>query len=117
MNDITVDATTLTVEPRGTDRWWSLRRRIVIPLSHVRGATFDPSADQEPKGLKVGGLTLPGKWAGTFRKDGESTFWNVSKKSGATIAVELRDEKFRRLMLTVGQPRELVDRINAAIRV
>lgn len=116
MNDITLDRTTLTVAPRGADRWWSLRRHIVVPLSHVRGATFDPGADHEPGGLRMGGLALPGKWAGTFRRDGEKTFWNVSR-SGSTIVVELRDEKFRRMMLTVDEPRELVDRINASIRV
>jgi hypothetical protein len=27
---------------QGMDRFWSLRRRIAVPLSHVRGATADP---------------------------------------------------------------------------
>ena len=69
--------TMLVVEPQGLDKLWSFTRKLEIPLSHVRGATFDPGANQEPKRLRASGLAIPGKWAGTFNKDGDKSFWNV----------------------------------------
>lgn len=84
-------------------------------LSHVRGAAFDPGANHEPKGLRAPGLAIPGKWAGTFHRDGEKAFWNVSAQ-GATVVIELEDEHFDRLFLTVNDPRVLVDRINSAMQ-
>ena len=71
---VTVTPTELIVEPRGLDKLWSFRRRIVVPLSHVRGATHDPGMKHEPRGLRAPGLGLPSKLAGTFRRDGERHF-------------------------------------------
>ena len=115
MNIVTVTATSLVVEPKGLDKLWSLTRRLEIPLEHVRGATFDPGATHEPKGLRAPGLAIPGKWAGTFYRDGEKSFWNVSAP-GETIVIELTDEKFDRLVLTVEQPRSVVDTVNASLQ-
>ena len=115
MNTVTVTDSTLGVEPRGLDKLWSFTRRLDIPLRHVRGATVDHGVTSEPKGLRGPGLGLPGKWAGTFTRDGERTFWNVSDPSH-TIVVELLDEHYVRLVLTVQDPRSAVDAINAAIQ-
>jgi hypothetical protein len=113
---VTITDGRLVVEPEGWDRVWSLRRRIDMPLEHVRGATYDPEAKHSSKGLKIG-MRLPGqKWAGTFIRDGERTFWNASASQGV-VEVELIDEGFARLYLGVGieKARGLVDEINAAI--
>jgi hypothetical protein len=115
MNTVTLTESALTVEPRGLDKLWSFTRRLEIPLAHVRGATFDPGANDEPKGLRAPGLAVPGKWAGTFSRDGDRSFWNVSAP-GATIVIELADEHYTRLVLTTADPRGTVDGINAAIQ-
>ncbi|MDQ6934784.1 MAG: hypothetical protein M3130_05790 [Actinomycetota bacterium] len=115
MNTISLTHDLLTVEPAGLDKLWSLRRRLQVPLAHVRGATFDPGANHEHKGFRGPGLHLPNKIAGTFRRDGESAFWNVSGR-GRTIEVELADERLARLYLTVADPRGAVDQINTAVR-
>jgi hypothetical protein len=114
MNNVTISTGTLTVEPVGLDKVWSFTNRLDIPLAHVRGATFDPGANDEPKGIRAPGLGMPGKWAGTFYKDGETTFWNVSGPA-KTIVIELDGEHFGRLILTVDEPRAVVDEINSAI--
>ncbi|GAA2018392.1 hypothetical protein JL107_14795 [Nakamurella flavida] len=114
MNTVTVSDTTLRVEPRGLDKIWSFTRCLDIPLDHVRGATFDPGANAEPKGIRRPGLAVPGKWAGTFVHDGERSFWNVSTP-GDTVVITLAGERFEQLVLTVADPRALVDRINAAV--
>jgi len=115
MNTIPVTDSVLTVEPRGLDKLWSFTRRLEISLAHVRGATFDPGANNEPKGLRAPGLAVPGKWAGTFIKDGEKSFWNLSAPC-ATIVIELTDEHCARLVLTSTDPRDTVDAINTAIQ-
>lgn len=114
MNTITITATDLIVEPRGLDKLWSFRRKLEIPLGHVRGATFDPGANNEPKGIRAPGLAVAGKWAGTFNRDGDKSFWNVSTP-GETIVIELSDEHYDRLVLTVEQPRSVVDAVNSSL--
>lgn len=115
MNTVTVTDSLLIVEPKGLDKIWSFKKELQIPLTHVRGATFDPGANDEPKGLRAPGLAIPGKWAGTFTKDGDKSFWNVSAP-GETIVIELADEHFMRLVLTVESPRSVVDAVNTAIQ-
>ncbi len=115
INIVTVSDTTLTVVPQGLDKLWSFTSKLEIPLAHVRGATLDPGAADEPKGLRGPGLHIPGKWSGTFTGDGEKSFWNVSD-AAHTVVVQLTDEHYTRLVLTVDQPRATVDRINAAVQ-
>lgn len=115
---VTLTADALLVEPKGLDKMWSLTRRLTIPLSHVRGATVDPDVAAERKGLRHPGLAVPGKWAGTFTKDGDTCFWNVSGRRRGhrrTIVVQLDQEKYQRLYLTVADPRATVDAVNAAL--
>lgn len=114
MNTITVTTEDLIVEPRGLDKVWSFTNQLTIPLTHVRGATFDPGANYERKGIRGPGLGMPGKWSGTFTHEGEKSFWNVSAP-GETIVVQLVDEHFDRLILTVNEPRAIVDQINSAL--
>lgn len=115
MNTITIDNGTLRVEPRGLDKLWSFTRHLEFPLKNVRGATFDPGANAEPKGIRRPGLHIPGKWAGTFSRQGEKSFWNVSSP-GNTVVIELENESYQRLFLTVADPRPVVDAVNAAIQ-
>lgn len=98
MNAVAITNKSLVVEPKGLNKLWSFKRRLEIPLSNVRGTTFDPGANSEPKGLRAPGLAIPGKWAGTFNRDGEKSFWNVSK-AGETVVIELADEHYDRLIL------------------
>lgn len=115
MNTVTISGASLEVEPKGLDKLWSFTRKLDIPLTHVRGATFDPGANNEPKGLRAPGLAVPGKWSGTFHRDGDRAFWNVSAP-GETIVIELTQEHYTRLVLTVENPRDVVDAINRAAR-
>lgn len=112
-NAVNIVGENLVIEPRGLNKLWSFTRRLEIPLDHVRGATHDPGASKEPKGIRAPGLGLPGKTAGTFHRDGVTTFYNVSGRTD-TIVIELVDEKYRRLVLTVADPRDVVRRVNDA---
>lgn len=114
-NTITVSGDILCVEPRGLDKIWSFRNRLEIPLAHVKGATFDPGMQHEPKGWRGPGLRIPGKLAGTFHAGGERQFWNVSGYD-RTVVIELdTSEHFTRLIVSADDPRGIVDMINQAV--
>ena len=117
MNDVTIDQARglLLVEPRGLSKLWGLVRRIEVPLAQVKGATHDPGAAEERKGMRAPGLGVPGhKWVGTWHKDGERHYWNVTGGSDAVV-VEVSTRRFQRLFLSVENPRQVVDAINSAV--
>ncbi len=110
---VTLAPDALVVEPTGLDKLWSFTSRIVMPLDHVRGATHDPGMKKAPKGWRGPGLRLGDKLSGTFHADGERQFWNVDGYDNV-IVIELTSEEYQRLVVSVDQPRDLVDAINAA---
>lgn len=114
MARVTVADDLLTVDLQGLHRLWAFKRRITVPLAHVRGATADPGIVNEPKGLRAPGLHIPGAAViGTFYRDGEKHFWDV--RSGAhAVVIELADDAYARLVVDVEDPRSTVDVINRA---
>ena len=50
----------LVVTMQGLDRFWALRRRIAVPLAHVRGATADPGVGRESPASGPRARTCPG---------------------------------------------------------
>lgn len=105
----------LTVEIQGLHQLCAFKRRMRVPLAHVRGATADPGIVTEPKGLRAPGLHVPGAAViGTFHRDGEKHFWDV--RSGAhAVVIELTGETYDRLVVEVDDPRSTVDTINRAL--
>lgn len=115
MTRIDITEHQLVVTMHGMDRFWSLRRRIAVPLAHVRGATADPGIVREGAGLRAPGTYVPRFiTAGTFHKDGERAFWNV-RGSQEPVVVELSDESFARLVLGVDDARAVAERIERAL--
>ncbi len=112
---VTLAPDELVIEPTGLDKLWSFTSHIVIPLDHVRGATHDPGMKKAPKGWRGPGLRLGDKLSGTFHADNERQFWNVDGYDNV-IVIELTNEDYQRLVVSVEQPRSLVDAINAAAK-
>jgi hypothetical protein len=99
----------LVVHVQGADRFWALKSRLEIPLAHVAGA--QPGSEEARKwlhGMRLGGTHIPGAIsAGRFYTEGRSVFWDVHDPEKA-IGIELRDERYGRLVLEVEDPeREL----------
>lgn len=115
-NKVEIQGAELVVVPRGLDKLWALTNEIRVPLSLVRGATYDPGVVGEPKGVRAPGLnTLGKKVSATYRKDGERHFWNVTGAADVLV-VELDPTfKYRRLILSVDDPVGLEQEINQAI--
>ncbi|WIM92613.1 hypothetical protein ACTOB_004565 [Actinoplanes oblitus] len=113
--DVRIDGDTLVVEMIGIDKLWALTSRLEIPLANVAGATIDPGAAREPKGIRTAGAHIPG-WltAGRFRRDGEKIFWDV-RDANKAVVIALRDETYARLIIEVEDPRATVDLVEHAI--
>ncbi|MFI1565361.1 hypothetical protein ACH4ZX_20300 [Streptomyces sp. NPDC020490] len=106
----------LIAEFQGLDKLWTLKSRLEIPLTHVRGATHDPGIAREPKGMRVAGTYFPGViTAGRFRHNGERLFWDV-KNPDKAVVIELADgESYDRLVIEVDDPRATVALIEQSI--
>jgi len=105
MVEISIEGTSAVFTVRGMDKLWALRSHLEIPLEHIR----DVHTDSSPKmgwfqGLKVAGTSIPNVFrAGTFYQDGGWVFWDVLRPENC-IVVELRDERFQRLVVEVEDP-------------
>lgn len=119
MARILVTDDSLEVRLTGLDRLWALRRGITVPLSAVRGATADPGAAAEPKGVRAPGLHLPGVAAvGTFHRAGDKTLYAVHSGRRAVV-VQLdagpATSGFARAVVEVSDPRAAVDAVHRAL--
>ena len=117
MVTITIQDDKALFEVEGWDKLWSLRSRLEIPLSHVKGARVDPHpAMGWFQGLKLGGTDVPNIFrAGTFYQEGDFVFWDVHHPE-KTIVVELEHERYGKLIIEVEDSRAAVDMLNRAIR-
>lgn len=118
MATIDITSTTLTVRPSPLHVLLSLTRRIIVPLTAVRGATADPRAVDEPTGIRAPGTHIPGVViAGRFRRGGDRTFYDVRRRE-RTVVVELEPgegQPWCRLVIEVRDPRAAVEAVERAI--
>lgn len=113
MTQVTITEGYLIVDVQGWDKLWALRRRLRIPLHHVRGVRS--AADEKVRGLRVAGTYIPGVIAaGTFRARGEKTFWSVHRRERA-IAIDLLDERYSTLIVEVRDPELTMSEIESAV--
>lgn len=113
-NQLIIENNQLKVLPRGLNKIWAFKNKIEIPIHHVLGATVDNNILKTKKGMRRLGLGGTNKWAGTWILDGEKIFWNVSRKD-TPIVIQLKNEKFSRLVIGVEHADEWTDRINNLI--
>ncbi|AFT82082.1 hypothetical protein FE410_06130 [Leuconostoc carnosum] len=113
-NKVEIQDGQLIVVPQGVTKLAAVKDEIIVPLDHVVGASIDTGILNDRKGLKMPGTAMPGYWAGSFHKDSEITFFNV-KQSSTPIVIQLKDDKYSRLVLGTENPRNLVELINNAI--
>lgn len=116
-NKVEITSKELVVVPRGVDKFWSFVKEIRVPLSLVRGATYDPGVVTECKGIRLPGLnTLGKKVSATYRKDGEKHYWNVTGAADV-IVIEISSAfKYSRIILSVDDPVGLERQINEAVQ-
>jgi hypothetical protein len=116
---IDINETALTVLLRGFDVLWTTRRRISVPLAHVRGARIDPGVVRHGPWLGAGytdALLDYAVAAGPMVVHGRHEFWDVHFPE-RTVVIDLADEQYERLVIDVDDPEAEVARVNAAVGV
>ena len=115
MVDLTLDGDKIVFEVEGWDKFWALRSRLAIPLSHIKGARVDDDAAKGWwHGVKVGGADIPGViTAGAFYTKGRFVFYDTHKPEH-TIVVDLNHETYDALILQVRDPAGAVKLITDA---
>jgi hypothetical protein len=113
---IEISADFLTVHIEGADKLWTLESRLQIPLANVVSAQpARTEATQWLHGMRVGGTHIPGVIsAGRFYSHGELVFWDVHEHEYA-IAIQLRDERYEKLVIEVENPYHDIVRIREAV--
>ncbi len=100
-NDVDIIGDELVIVPRGLDKFWGFRRRIVVRLADIAGVEVEEHPHRVATGWRGPGLDTGTKLSGTFHPPGERTYWNVSGP-GAALVVHIRGgSPFDRLYLSV----------------
>ena len=113
MVTIKIDDDKAIFEVQGWDKLSSLRSRLEIPLSHIKGARIDPApAMGWFQGLKLAGTDLPNIFrAGTFYQQGELVFWDVHEPKN-TVVIDLDHERYKKLIIEVENPEQEIKKFN-----
>lgn len=110
-NTIILTKTDMVIEPTLLDKILGFKGKMTIPLNHIDGASIDEGIFQEGKGIKAPGANFPGKSVGTWHKNGERIFYNLSHKE-IPVVINLSNEKLDRLVLGVDNPKDFVNQLN-----
>ena len=112
MVEISVTGETAIFEIKSWDKFWALRSRLEIPLTHIRGVRADAEVARSWwHGIKAPGTNIPGViTAGTFYQHGKRVFWDVHDPE-RTIVVELAHEHYGELIVEVADPMAAINRL------
>ena len=117
MVDVSIDNASVLFEIKGIHKVWAMRKEIKIPFRNIRQMRPDsnPPMGWWGAGLKLLGTDIPNRLrAGTFYEGGGLVFWDVQNPTN-TLVVELRNEKFKKLVIEVDSPAGAIKLINDAI--
>lgn len=114
MTTIFVEDDTLHIHMDGLESLFALRRTIAISLANIQTiSTRSPSLWSLLLSWRVPGTYVPGIYAaGTYYQDGQRNFWNV-RRGQDTIVIDLKNEKYDRLILGVDDAQKVIDAIQA----
>ena len=100
----------------GLHKLWSFKDSIRIPREHIAKAHMHNYRNSSPfwKGWRLPGTHVPFViTAGTYYQRGKKNFWDVVKERNA-IVVELKDEKYKKLIIEVENPEETLSLLGSS---
>jgi hypothetical protein len=115
MVDIAIVGDAVTFRVAGLHKVWALKSRVQVALRdivHVEGSEAVPTGFA---GWRLPGTEFPGVIrAGSFRKNGAWTFWDVVEPARALV-VTLKNHRYARLVVEVARPEEERARLERAV--
>ena len=117
MARVSIEDNQLVIRMQGTRKLWALKSELDIPLDSVTGVTTGLDFKEIPSILdKRAGANLLGfYYAGTFVQDGDRVFYDLKRTEDAVV-VTLEDEEFKRIIIGVDNPQEVVELIENALK-
>ncbi len=107
---------TLQIELDFWEQFWafSFEKIITIPLNHILAvSTAEPQSNWAE--IRAPGTFLPGVIkAGTYYNPGGKEFWYVTREKDY-LTLELRDESYKRIVLTVDNALDWANQIQEQI--
>lgn len=95
-------------EIKGMHKIWAFKSSLTIPIDHILNVRQNIEIINGWKGWRFPGTHIPFIiTAGTFYKDGNKIFWDVSNIKNCII-VDLKDEKYMQLIIEVINPAEAI---------
>ena len=92
----------------GMHKLWAFKSQLTIPFDNVINAHQDVESIKGWHGWRAPGTSIPSIiTAGTFYKDGNKIFWDVSNIDNCII-VDLKDEDYKQLIIEVEIPAEAI---------
>jgi hypothetical protein len=109
-------ASQLNIRLKGASRFLSFKGRLAVPLAHIVAAHVMPrKVAMKSRGwFRFPGTSSPGITSGSYRGKGEWQFWDV-RLAKEVLAIDLRDERYSRLVLQVPDPATEAQKINDAL--
>ncbi len=105
MVSIDIEDGVATFRITGLHKLWALKSRIVVPVQDIVAVDGSETVPRSA-GWRIAGTSMPGViTAGTFRKDGGWSFWDVAQPHAA-IVLTLHGHWYSRLIIEVARPDE-----------
>lgn len=114
-NQVRIEGDQLVVLPRGLDRLWGFRSRIVVPLASIEEVRVEPNPFKIATGWRGPGLDVGNKLVGSFHPRGETNYWNCSGSGGALNIRLDGTQKFNQLYLSVADAQATGQIVSEAI--
>ena len=92
----------------GMHKLWAFKSELTIPVDNILNAHQDLESIKGFHGWRLPGTSVPSIiTAGTFYKDGNKIFWDVSNMENCII-VDLKDEDYNQLIIEVENPADAI---------
>lgn len=93
----------------GMHKLWAFKSQLTIPSENIINAHQNIDSIKDWKGWRAPGTSIPSIiTAGTFYKDGNKIFWDVSNIENCII-VDLKDEDYKQLIIEVENPTDAIN--------
>jgi hypothetical protein len=110
--NLVINDDTVTVQMSVAEKAEALHRNLTVPRSAIAGVRVVSDGMSEVHGLKMPGSGIPGViMVGTWIGREGKTF-AVCHGSGRAIVIELTGHDYDRIVMTVGNPEELMTRLS-----